>query len=148
VVGLTAPHRLIWRSITQGSPGCHLPPFQPERPGHRSEVWTRSCGVGKAHRANATMPPCPFVDDFGWHIFPSLNQAAREELTPLGVAFLDVQSMSEQWPGAHTAFRHGGGRDPPDCLHFTLPGVPDTWNAMLVGALQHCSWQEEMTYVS
>lgn len=78
-------------------------------------------------------------DGWGWHLFAGFDLAAREIFAPLGAAaFLDVASPSAQRPDAHTAKRHGGGRLPPDCLHWSLPGVPDVWNYMLLGALMHC----------
>ena len=77
-------------------------------------------------------------DAFGWHMFPAFDRAARHILEPLGVHFLDITILSASRPDGHTAFRHGGGRLPPDCLHWSLPGVPDVWNYLLIGGLQHC----------
>lgn len=134
---LPAPHRVVWRSSPMGAPGCEYPPFEPARPGLGSGDWARRCATGLLDD-NTSAGPCPFREAFGWQMFGMFNQAARDALEPLGLAYLDVTSMSEQWSGAHTAFRHGNGKLPPDCLHFTLPGVPDTWNAMLVGGLLHC----------
>lgn len=82
------------------------------------------------------------ADKYNWHAFPSFNAVARAVLEPVGVRWLDVERMSFLRPDAHTATRYaracGGSRCPPDCLHFTLPGVPDTWNALLFGALERC----------
>ena len=68
-----------------------------------------------------------------------LDQLAVELLSPsCDLSVLDVTPMARLRPDAHTAVRHGGGRLPPDCLHWALPGLPDVWNAMLVGAIAEC----------
>jgi hypothetical protein len=51
---------------------------------------------------------------------------------------LPAAAVTRLRPDAHTAVRHGGGKLPPDCLHLALPGVPDVWNALLLGAIDEC----------
>ena len=85
-------------------------------------------------------PTCEGVvfDRYGWHQFAGFDRAARDVLLPIGASVLDVTLLSVLRPDAHTAFRHRGGKMPPDCLHWSLPGVPDVWNLMLIGALMRC----------
>ena len=45
---------------------------------------------------------------------------------------LDVEPFSALRPDAHGA---SGRNHNKDCLHFQLPGVPDTWNHLLVSAV-------------
>mmetsp|Transcript_31273 Transcript_31273/g.81700 ORF Transcript_31273/g.81700 Transcript_31273/m.81700 type:complete len:367 (-) Transcript_31273:185-1285(-) len=79
------------------------------------------------------------VASFGWHHFALHDATARTLLTSaIGARYLDVTAMSLPRVDAHTGMRHGMGRLPPDCLHWSLPGVPDYWNALLLGALSHC----------
>lgn len=76
------------------------------------------------------------TDIYGWQMYSMFDHAARAILEPVGARFLDVVPMSDQRPDAHTAYRYRSGRRraAPDCLHPSLPGIPDTWNAMLLGA--------------
>eukprot|EP00964_Phaeocystis_antarctica_P081225 scaffold50790_cov69-Phaeocystis_antarctica.AAC.3 len=46
--------------------------------------------------------------------------------------------MSAGRPDGHTAMKHRMGSLPPDCLHYTIPGVPGWWNALLFGAIAEC----------
>ena len=122
--------RFIYRTTPWGHPGCETfaagPPDY-EDPAAAYDRWgfrCRDCEVA--------------FDAFGWHMFPAFDRAARHILEPLGVHFLDITILSASRPDGHTAFRHGGGRLPPDCLHWSLPGVPDVWNYLLIGGLQHC----------
>ena len=104
---------------------------------------------------------------FGWEHFASMDQVARRLLRPFGARYalsspstsvplnflyssasltghryLDVTPMSALRPDAHSATftpaTRNGKNLPPDCLHWSLPRVPDTWNAVLLGALRDC----------
>ncbi|KAJ8765365.1 hypothetical protein K2173_012062 [Erythroxylum novogranatense] len=50
------------------------------------------------------------------------------------VKMLDITAISELRDEAHIArgFRNSGGYD---CLHWCLPGVPDTWNELLIAQI-------------
>jgi hypothetical protein len=123
-----APHkRIIFRSSPLGHAKCdqykRLAPSTRESQDATARAWEdcEDCRGG-----------------WGWTLFPAYDRIARDILEPAGANFLDVSTLSNQRPDAHTAFRHGGGRLPPDCLHFSLPGVPDWWNALLLSAIQRC----------
>lgn len=131
---LEAPRRpfhptkqIVFRSTPPGHPRCDefgdLTPSSPESQQSSVRAWL-SC------------PEC--VDLYGWPLLPMFDRVARDILEPTGVHFLDVTTMSNQRPDAHTAWRHDNGRLPPDCMHYTLPGVPDHWNALLISALERC----------
>lgn len=129
-----AAGRLVYRTTPAGHPGCES--FRvPDRPAESATVasyarWSSMSGAQDAR-----------FDTYGWEWFAGYDRVARDILEPLGVAFLDVTILSALRPDAHTAFRHGGGRLPPDCLHWSLPGVPDAWNRMLIAALEHCPFR-------
>ena len=119
--------QIVFRSSPQGHPLCdRLKGFIP------STAATMAASV----RAWEKCEDCR--GRHGWTLFPAYDRIARDMLEPVGVHFLDVSTLSNQRPDAHTAVRHGKGRLPPDCLHFSLPGVPDTWNALLLSALERC----------
>ena len=71
-------------------------------------------------------------------MFPGFDRVARDVLGAIGARFLDVPTMSAGRPDGHTAMKHRMGLLPPDCLHYTIPGVPDWWNALLFGAILEC----------
>ena len=119
------------------APGAHLV-YRSTPVGHPECSTLTTPADEQTYAKWATNPSTDRYDGFGWHLFAGFDRAAREIFAPLGAAFLDVASPSAQRPDAHTAKRHGGGRLPPDCLHWALPGVPDVWNYMLLGALMHC----------
>ncbi len=77
-------------------------------------------------------------EKFGWHLYNGYDAVAKQLLLPLGVHWLDINQMTHQRPDGHTQFRHGGGTMPPDCMHMTIPGIPDTWNALLIRAVERC----------
>jgi hypothetical protein len=48
--------------------------------------------------------------------------------------YLNV-SMSIYRPDAHAEFKLRNNRTSEDCLHWCLPGIPDTWNHLLYNLL-------------
>jgi len=126
--------RVVYRSTTRGHTAC-------QTLGHNCVLH------GIRPRCESIMPPSSWsvwmhsrwtalnTKEFGWHLFPAYDRTARDLLEPLGVRYLDVGELSDSRPDGHTMTQHGGGRLPPDCLHYALPGVPDVWNALLIGAL-------------
>lgn len=133
---------VVWRSTPMGHPGCwgvgkgchfgsqgrlHCEWYDAPRGGKELEA---------QHRRWAACTECR--GSFNWPLFPGFDRVARDVLEPMGSRFLDVSAMSAPRPDAHTAMRHGMGKLPPDCLHYTVPGVPDWWNALLFGAVSEC----------
>ena len=92
--------------------------------------------VAGGHRHWAACTECG--GSFNWPMFPGFDRVARDVLGTMGARFLDVSTMSAARPDGHTAMKHGMGALPPDCLHYTIPGVPDWWNALLFGAIAEC----------
>ena len=76
---------------------------------------------------------------YSWDLHPSFNsiaaahvrRAARgyKTLFTSRIGILDVYPMSVTRPDARR-------KPPEDCLHYTLPGVPDFWNHLLLVKLQ------------
>jgi len=131
-----AGSRLVYRTTPMGHPGCaeFRAPAQPAL-GAEDRVYE---SIARMWFGCKNCEGIAF-DKYGWQQFAGFDRAARDMLLPLGASILDVTTPSVLRPDAHTAFRHGGGRLPPDCLHWSLPGVPDVWNLMLVGALMRCA---------
>ena len=76
------------------------------------------------------------VESWGWHHFPTLDRAARDRLSSLGVPIFDVRPMTALRPDAHTQHQYAKGKY--DCLHLALPGVPDWWSALLLATVELC----------
>ncbi|VFQ64418.1 unnamed protein product [Cuscuta campestris] len=51
------------------------------------------------------------------------------------VYLLDITRLSQYRPDGHPAAYGIGGHISPDCTHWCLPGVPDTWNQLLYNAI-------------
>ena len=160
----TRRRRLIWRSTppghprciertahgcrfgSQGRPFCEWASADGSPPALDSvPIGTRNADAhthGSIHASAAAQLASAEVDAstdrFGWDNFPDFDALARHLLQPLGVAYLDVVPMSAPRADAHTGMRSGLGKNAPDCLHWALPGVPDWWNALLLGALLDC----------
>lgn len=161
-----ASTRLVWRSTPPGHPHCletscvsgleygthtqdrGLPSCKqlalPTADAHQPHPRT---SLGASPRTRPSLSDADAdadeFDSFDWEHFASMDRQAWRLLRPLGARYLDVSPMSALRPDAHTATfdhasRKGGGSLPPDCLHWSLPGVPDVWNAMLLGALRDC----------
>lgn len=47
------------------------------------------------------------------------------------VFLLDITRLSQYRPDGHPSVYGVGGHISPDCTHWCLPGVPDTWNQLL-----------------
>ena len=138
---------LVWRSTPMGHPGCwsvgkgcrfgsqgRLRCERYEAPldgGAELEG-----GQEGGHRHWAACAECS--GSFNWPMFPGFDRVARDVLGAIGARFLDVSTMSAGRPDGHTAMKHRMGLLPPDCLHYTIPGVPDWWNALLFGAILEC----------
>lgn len=58
------------------------------------------------------------------------NDFARDVVSDFGGSILDVEKLSHQRPDDH-----GPPHRPRDCVHFCLPGTPDTWNDLLFAKL-------------
>lgn len=64
------------------------------------------------------------------------DAVAATALKGTNVTFLDITALSELRDEAHISkysFRPSPGME--DCLHWCLPGIPDTWNEILFGYL-------------
>lgn len=132
---------LVYRSTPPGHPHCDKHVRQPPAaPGSEEERQ-----LSAEWLASMTREP---YESFGWHLFAGFDRLARQTLGQKSanggaalMQWLDVTPMSKMRPDAHTAFRHDGGKLPPDCMHFTLPGVPDSWNKLLLSAIARCTLQ-------
>ncbi|OMO56085.1 hypothetical protein COLO4_35785 [Corchorus olitorius] len=51
------------------------------------------------------------------------------------VKILDITAISELRDEAHISSSHNGFNGINDCLHWCLPGVPDTWNELLIAQI-------------
>ena len=82
---------------------------------------------------------------YAWDLHPQFNAIAREALrrhaphcAAATVGFLDTYPMSILRPDAHAASIAGTK----DCLHFSLPGVPDWWSHLLLTTLEAVAEEE------
>lgn len=50
------------------------------------------------------------------------------------VKLLNITALSMERGETHVS-KYGGGKGGHDCLHWCLPGVPDTWNEILLAEL-------------
>lgn len=132
---------LVWRSTPMGHPGC-WEIGKGCRFGSLGRLHCEQYGaldgamVAGGHRHWVACTECG--GSFNWPMFPGFDRVARDVLGAIGARFLDVSTMSAARPDGHTAMKHGMGALPPDCLHYTIPGVPDWWNALLFGAILEC----------
>ena len=133
---------IVWRSTPMGHPncwsvgkGCRFG-SQGRLRCERYDAPLNGAELEGGHRHWAACTECS--GSFNWPLFPGFDRVARDVLSAIGARFLDVSTMSAERPDAHTAMKHGMGLLPPDCLHYTIPGVPDWWNALLFGALLEC----------
>ena len=77
---------------------------------------------------------------YGWEIFQSHNAFASRLFRSNGWDVLDTWEMDVLRPDAHTRFSNPPMRKPgsiqkQDCLHWSSPGLPDAWSALLIAAL-------------
>lgn len=126
----SAGARFVYRTNAPGHPQCQ----NFASPSNAAGVYT---AVADAWLGCKTCEGVVF-DTYAWNLFAAYDRVAIDIMESAGAAVLDVATLSITRPDAHTAFRHGGGRLPPDCLHWSLPGVPDVWNALLLQALVRC----------
>ena len=116
-----ASHRLVWRTSHTGHPGCNN--------------YTRPLtSPGDALAGLLACREC--VEDWGWHLYPALDRAARDRLGNLGALAFDVRPMTALRPDAHTQHSYAPGKY--DCLHLALPGVPDWWSALFLSIMESC----------
>ena len=118
-------------------------PFFPPQPPHRN--------VDCYRPPDQNIPlqvPAPQSYNFNWHTIPSYNKAARRAFKDIpNVHFLDLAPLSVLRPDSHPySFTEGQeaakilrGAGEADCLHWCLPGVPDTWSALLLELIDEIS---------
>ncbi|OMO56101.1 PC-Esterase [Corchorus olitorius] len=58
----------------------------------------------------------------------SMDKVVADAVNGTRVKILDITALSDLRDEAHISHY---GRKPMDCLHWCLPGVPDTWNELL-----------------
>ncbi|XP_073387232.1 protein trichome birefringence-like 14 [Physcomitrium patens] len=63
-----------------------------------------------------------------------LDPNAESAIIGTGVDLLNITSLSFERGETHVS-KYGGGVGGQDCLHWCLPGVPDTWNEILFADL-------------
>lgn len=51
------------------------------------------------------------------------------------VNLLNITTLSQLRKDGHPSFYGTGGHSTPDCSHWCLPGVPDTWNHLLYATI-------------
>lgn len=129
---------VVYRTMQVAHPGCELQsvPWSPETVVKEiEESWER------CRRPNGPLS-CPITDKstkkYDWDEYATFDHLASSALSLTNVRRLNVTTMSALRPDAHSKVRYGGGRLPPDCSHWSLPGVPDWWNVMLLWALAEC----------
>ena len=81
------------------------------------------------------------TNELRWMEYPRYNQIARTLAVATGASFIDVAApsalrpdgaMGGYWPSTLTP---SGQNKQLDCVHYCLPGVVDTWNALLYNLL-------------
>lgn len=116
--------------VTEPSPRVSVCDFVEPR------VW----GVDELKVRWRECPQC--INRFSWRNFSTYDRYARsilEAMLPADFSYLDVTPMTAARPDSHTAIRFRMGAMPPDCLHHTLPGVPDYWWVLLLHTLRSCA---------
>ena len=120
------PSKYDWDKIPAYNEAVRRPPVDSVTPLAHSCSWIRPWVAAPAadHRAH--------------------HSQARERLhnatsvLPMGLHVLDVAPMTTLRPDGHAGIALHLDMRPfaqPDCLHYSLPGVPDWWNAALVALL-------------
>ncbi|RRT61251.1 hypothetical protein B296_00044355 [Ensete ventricosum] len=120
--------------------------------GDRSQDWGNPDGVKCAMEtmpvANASRRLAIGTD---WRLFAEEERVVRSMRLP--VSFVSITAMSELRKDAHTAvhtLRQGKlltaeqQADPAnyaDCIHWCLPGLPDTWNEFLFARIASRPWR-------
>ena len=89
-------------------------------------------GAGDADAENVS------TNELRWMQYPRYNAIARSLAATVGATFLDVAAPSALRPdgamGGHWPAHDSRGRQR-DCVHYCLPGVVDTWVALLYNLL-------------
>lgn len=102
----------------------------------KTKVFFRSISPehkGKQHCFNKTQP---MMDESYEVIFPKpvkqiIEKTIRRMKTP--VTYLNITKLSQYRIDAHSSMF--ATRPFPDCSHWCLPGLPDTWNRLLYASL-------------
>lgn len=121
---ITQNHHLSGRDLR-----CDVVFFRASTPGHEH------CTAHSAPFRNFTQ----FVPShlYDWHLTSTFNEHVQkaiqrqrlQRMVPV-INYLDTYEISTTRPDAHLGAAYRGKH--PDCLHYLLPGVPDTWNALLL----------------
>ena len=88
----------------------------------------------------------PSVHRNQWALQDTLSRISASVGEQAGVSYLDVFSLSAMRPDAALGAAYFDARFPNnsrrvDCVHYCLPGPPDTWNRLLFSLL-HASAEE------
>ncbi|ONK62476.1 uncharacterized protein A4U43_C07F4280 [Asparagus officinalis] len=127
--------------------------FSSSSPLHiKSEDWDNPNGI---KCAKETMPilnrTAPFDVGTDWRLFVIATNITSSMKTP--VFFVNITKLSEYRKDAHTSvhtIRQGKMLTPEqqadpenfaDCIHWCLPGLPDTWNEFLYARIASQPWE-------
>ncbi|KAE8722048.1 Protein trichome birefringence-like 30 [Hibiscus syriacus] len=114
---------------------------------NRGSAWNNTLGI---QCSNETMPILNMSTiDVGtnWKLFETAEKVIQSVKVP--VHFINITGLSEYRKDAHTSlYSAPGGKvltkeqktDPAryaDCVHWCLPGLPDTWNELLYTLILH-----------
>ena len=88
-----------------------------------------NCSGGK--KPLETLPPTSSWP-YNWANFARQNELAKPIISSVDGVFVDVATMTTLRVDGH-AGTLGGGTE--DCLHYCLPGAPNTWAQLLYNAL-------------
>ncbi|CAI7838374.1 unnamed protein product, partial [Closterium sp. NIES-53] len=81
-----------------------------------------------------------FIPDFLIPPSPPPSAASLHPPLSLPVHLLNITALTASRPDAHKSRWHGGASregEQGDCVHWCLPGVPDTWNDLLYAHIVH-----------
>ncbi|CAH9135525.1 unnamed protein product [Cuscuta epithymum] len=98
--------------------------FQGVSPDH----WVDNAGGSKARTCEGAIKPSN-AERRGHPGEEVLKEVLKNMSKP--VYLLDITRMSQYRPDGHPSVYGVGGHLSPDCTHWCLPGVPDSWNQFL-----------------
>eukprot|EP00964_Phaeocystis_antarctica_P148116 scaffold114869_cov90-Phaeocystis_antarctica.AAC.3 len=78
----------------------------------------------------------------------AVRRSRFEALLPGRVRYIDAATIANARADRHMIQGRWGGRGSVDCLHYCLPGPPDTYNLVLKRLLRESSPRELPTFAS
>ena len=107
--------------------------FRSISPSHTEECYNESKPLSEE--------PFAVVSSFPWSLTEIIEGTIKEMENP--VTYLNITGLSRNRRDAHPSIyarKQGQGQQQskefhPDCSHWCLPGLPDTWNSLLYASL-------------